>query len=179
MARLPKATLRRTWHARRELSETELPNRFEIRVRYPETDQMGVVYHANYLAWCDIGRTELIRDLGTSYAALEAQGVLLAVADASLRFHASARYDDIVRIETTVEQVRSRAVTFAYEIRRRDPAPEIRLVTARTTLVALDRSGSPRTLPPTLVTALRTASRDSAGGTYPGLGGTVPPGEHT
>jgi acyl-CoA thioester hydrolase len=129
----------------------------ELRVRYPETDQMGVVYHANYLAWCDIGRTELIRELGKSYAELEKEGLFLAVADASLRYHAPARYDDLVRVETWVEEVRSRTVAFAYLVTRAGgPAPE-RLITARTTLIALDRAGTTQKLPAHLVAALRGA----------------------
>ena len=83
----------------------------ELRVRYGETDQMGVVYHANYLVWCEVGRTDFIRTSGMSYRQMEEAGVALAVADASLRFHAPARYDDVVRVETTLTDVRSRSVT--------------------------------------------------------------------
>lgn len=118
-----------------------------VRVRYAETDRMGVVYHANYLIWCEIGRTELIRALGTSYASLEEDGVRLAVTDASIRYHSAARYDDRVRVETWIERAQSRAVTFRYEIARIAPAPEIRLATATTKLVALDVDGVPRRLP--------------------------------
>jgi acyl-CoA thioester hydrolase len=118
----------------------------DLRVRYAETDQMGVVYHANYLIWCEIGRTELIRTLGLPYAELErTAGILLAVADASIRYHASARYDDPVRVLTTLADVRSRTITFDYLITNADSGA--RLVTARTTLVCLDRSGRPVTLP--------------------------------
>jgi len=121
----------------------------ELRVRYAETDQMGVVYHANYLVWCEIGRTELIRSFGLPYAELErSAGILLAVADASLRYHASARYDDPIRVVTTLVDVRSRTITFDYLIAHADTGE--RLVTARTTLVSLDRSGRPVTLPPML-----------------------------
>jgi len=125
----------------------------QFRVRYAETDQMGVVYHANYLVWCEIGRTELMRSLGTTYASLEADGVLLAVSDASLRFHGSARYDDLVAVDTTLDEVRSRTIGFSYLISRvaeGDGSPH-RLVTARTTLVALGRDGRPRSMPPELV----------------------------
>jgi acyl-CoA thioester hydrolase len=83
----------------------------ELRVRYSETDQMQVVYHANYLVWCEIGRTEFIREVWGSYADVEKSGVALAVVDASLRYHAPARYDDLVRVTTTVRDVRSRTVT--------------------------------------------------------------------
>ena len=117
----------------------------EFRVRYGETDQMGVVYHANYLVWCEIGRTELIRTRGMSYAEMEAAGVLLAVADASLRFHAPARYDDLVRVTTTLAEVRSRTVTFDYVITHAESGE--RLVTARTTLVSVDRGGRTVAMP--------------------------------
>jgi acyl-CoA thioester hydrolase len=118
----------------------------ELRVRYGETDQMGVVYHAEYLAWCEMGRTEYIRRLGTSYAALEAAGTRLAVAEASLRYHAPARYDEIIRVETTLTEKRSRALTFDYRICHAETGT--RLVTARTLLVSLDTQGRPMPLPP-------------------------------
>jgi acyl-CoA thioester hydrolase len=125
----------------------------EFRVRYSETDQMGIVYHANYLPWCEIGRTDLIRRLWRSYADLEAQGVLLAVTEVSLRYHASARYDEMVRVVTTLDQVRSRGVSFRYEIVRAED--ERRLVSARTDLVAIDRAGVPVRLPASLIQAFR------------------------
>jgi acyl-CoA thioester hydrolase len=132
----------------------------EFRVRYSETDQMGIVYHANYLPWCEMGRTELIRRLWKSYADVEADGVLLAVTEATLRYHASARYEDMVRVVTTLEQVRSRGVTFAYEIFRVDEndGSTKRLVTARTELIGIDRAGTPRKLPADLLDAFRNAA---------------------
>jgi acyl-CoA thioester hydrolase len=117
----------------------------DFRVRYSETDQMGVVYHAEYLVWCEVGRTEFIRNLGLPYARLEQRGTMLAVADASLRFLAPARYDDMIRVETTLADVRSRAITFDYVIR--NAATDLRLVTARTMLVAIDRAGRPTPIP--------------------------------
>lgn len=117
----------------------------EFRVRYPETDQMGVVYHANYLHWCDIGRTEYLRARGATYADLERNGMLLAVAEASLRYHASARYDQIIRVETTLRDVRSRALTFDYEIVHAETGT--RFVSASTVLVSLDAAGRPVQLP--------------------------------
>lgn len=128
------------------------------RVRYAETDQMGVVYHSNYLVWCEIGRTDYLRHLGTSYAVLERQGLKLAVSDAQLRYHAPARYDDVVQIETWIERAQSRALTFGYEIFRTEPGPRLRLVTASTRLVALDATGAPCKLPPNLLELFRHAS---------------------
>jgi acyl-CoA thioester hydrolase len=131
----------------------------EFRVRYSETDQMGIVYHANYLPWCEVGRTELIRQVWKSYAEVEREGILLAVTDVSLRYHSSARYDDRIRVITTLEQVRSRSVTFDYRVERLDDdGRAVRLVSARTVLTALDRAGVPRKLPEALVDAFRRAT---------------------
>ena len=116
----------------------------ELRARYAETDQMGIVYHSHYLVWCEVGRTDYIRRIGMPYAELERQGMRLAVSEASLRFHAPARYDDLVRVETSMQDVRSRAVTFDYRIVNADTGTT--LVTACTTLVSLDTSGKPVTL---------------------------------
>lgn len=131
------------------------PGVVELRVRYAETDQMGVVYHANYLVWCEIGRTEMIRSLGPSYASLERDGVMLAVSDLSMRFHGSARYDDRIVVETTIKDVRSRSLTFDYQIFRQDEDARKRLVTATTALIALDANGRPRSMPASLVNLFR------------------------
>jgi acyl-CoA thioester hydrolase len=117
----------------------------EVRVRYAETDQMGIAYHANYLVWCEIGRTDLIRQSGMTYAAMEARGVKLAVSAASLRFHASARYDDLVQVETTITDVKSRSVTFAYNISR--AATGERLASAITSLVSISAAGKTVAMP--------------------------------
>lgn len=106
---------------------------------------MGVVYHANYLVWCEVGRTDFIRAGGVTYRAMEEAGIGLAVADASLRFHAPARYDDLIRVETTLTDVRSRSVTFDYLVVRADDAA--RLVSATTRLVSIDREGRTTALP--------------------------------
>lgn len=117
----------------------------EVRVRYAETDQMGVVYHANYLVWCEIGRTDLIRQLGTPYAELERNGVALAVIDASVRYHSAARYDDLIRVRTVLTDVRSRTVTFDYRIE--DATTGLRLASASTTLASLNKDGKLVALP--------------------------------
>lgn len=122
-----------------------------VRVRYGETDQMGVAYHANYLVWCEIGRTDLIRTLGPSYAEIEEQGIRLAVAEATLRYVAPARYDDELVIETRLERAQSRLVTFGYRIVMERPAgrgePGALLATATTVLVAIDHAGRTRSMP--------------------------------
>lgn len=117
----------------------------EVRVRYAETDQMGVVYHANYLVWCEIGRTDFIRASGRPYAELERDGVRLAVSDVIMRFHASARYDDAIHVHTRLVNVRSRALTFAYRIHRVDNG--VLLVSATTSLISLAADGRPVAMP--------------------------------
>jgi acyl-CoA thioester hydrolase len=121
------------------ITATPRESTIEVRVRYAETDQMGVVYHANYLVWCEIGRTDLIRQLGTSYADLERDGVGLAMIDASVRYHFAARYDDLIRIRTVLSDVRSRTVTFDYTIE--NASSGLRLASARTTLATLNKEG--------------------------------------
>ncbi len=111
----------------------------ELRVRYAETDRMGVVYYANYLVWCEVGRVELLRSLGRSYAALEADGIGLAVSEATVRYLSPARFDDVVRVATTLTGVRSRAVTFDYVITNAESGT--RLATAHTALVSIDSAG--------------------------------------
>jgi acyl-CoA thioester hydrolase len=106
---------------------------------------MGVVYHANYLVWCEIGRTDLIRQLGTSYADLERDGIALAVIDASVRYHSGARYDDMIRVRTTLTDVRSRAVRFDYTIE--DVTTGTRLASASTTLASINKEGKLVALP--------------------------------
>ena len=121
------------------------PTDIEFRVRYAETDQMGVVYHANYLVWCEMGRTDFIRRRGMSYADMERAGTLLAVADVNARFHAAARYEELVRVRTTLAEIHSRRIVFDYLITNAET--EQRLVTARTSLVSIDSRGRPRALP--------------------------------
>ena len=140
-----------TSHTRRPTAHT-----VEFRVRYAETDQMQVVYHSNYLVWCEIGRTEFIRALGTPYAELERQNVTLAVVEANLRFHAAARYDNLIRVTTTIADVRSRTITFDYVITNAETGE--RFVTASTRLASLTRDSRLTTLPDNLRKVLADAA---------------------
>jgi len=89
----------------------------EIRVRYADTDQMAVVYYANYFVWLEIARTEFLRELGVEYRAMEAEEKLaLPVTEASCRYKAPARYDDIVLIKTRITQIRNTSFKFEYEL---------------------------------------------------------------
>ena len=87
-----------------------------VRVRYAETDQMGVVYHANYLIWMEVGRVELCRASGFRYRDLEQDGILMAVVEANCRYLSPALYDDEVVIRTRIETANARVVRFAYEM---------------------------------------------------------------
>jgi len=95
-----------------------LTNETRVRVRYAETDQMGIVYYANYLVWMEIGRVELCRALGFEYREMELQDkVLLTVAEATCRYLSPARYDEEVIVKTCVERAHLRLVTFGYQMR--------------------------------------------------------------
>jgi acyl-CoA thioester hydrolase len=117
---------------------------------------MGVVYHTNYLIWCEVGRTDYIRSVGTPYARLEREGVALAVAEATLRCHAPARYDDPIRVETVLSAIKSRTLTFDYLVMHAGTGE--RLASARTVLVSLDRDGRVTALPSALRELLAEAA---------------------
>ena len=118
----------------------------EVRVRYSETDQMGVVYYSNYLVWFEVGRAEFCRQRGLAYRDFEQKAqAYLAVAEAQCRYHKPARYDDVLLIRTRVEQFRTRTVRFAYEIVRKDP--HTILATGSTLHVVLDSRGRPKCFP--------------------------------
>lgn len=95
-------------------------NRTEIDVRYQETDQMGVVYHANYLVWFEIGRTKLIEQLGFTYAEMEASGILLPVIDAHLSYKKPATYGKKVYVETTLAAYEGIRITYDYKVKSKD-----------------------------------------------------------
>ncbi|GGF85943.1 hypothetical protein GCM10010912_34070 [Paenibacillus albidus] len=98
-----------------------LPSRWyaaTLRVRYQESDQMGVVYHANYLNWFECGRTEMFRELGFAYRELEKQGILLPVTTADLQFKSPARYDDYIAVFARLTTFSALRVVYEYEIRR-------------------------------------------------------------
>jgi acyl-CoA thioester hydrolase len=116
-----------------------------VRVNYSETDQMGVVYHARYLVWLDIARTEHLRLSGMSYRDLEASGLRLVVGEIAVRYRRPARYDDAIRIRCWVRELASRRIDFGYVV---EHAGEGRLLaTAFTSLMVLDRTMSPTRLP--------------------------------
>jgi acyl-CoA thioester hydrolase len=117
-----------------------------IRVRYAETDQMGVVYHSNYLIWFEIGRVELMRALGFEYKKMETDDdCYIVVAEASCRYLLPARYDELLRIRTRISQAGNRIVKYSYELLR--DSDNHLLATGATTHVICGRDGKPKQLP--------------------------------
>jgi len=116
------------------------------RVNYSEVDQMGVVYHANYLVWLDVARCELLRQAGMSYKELEAKGFFLVVSEARLRYKRAAKYDDVVRVKCWVRELGSRKVGFGYAIEHIERG-EL-LATAVIELLSLSQTFQPTRLPP-------------------------------
>ena len=115
----------------------------EIRVRYCECDPMGVVHHTVYPVWFEMGRTELLRATGRNYRDMEEAGVFLAVVRMQVAYRRPARYDDLLRLETTLTSAGHVKIEHAYELYRDDEL----LCTGATTLACLDRAGKARALP--------------------------------
>jgi acyl-CoA thioester hydrolase len=116
-----------------------------VRVRYAETDQMGVVYHANYLVWFEVGRVEFIRQLGLDYRSMEEDGALIAVAEATARYKAPARYDDELIVRTSLAGVRGPIVRFRYAVVR--AADEMILCEGETVHFVVGRDMKRREMP--------------------------------
>jgi acyl-CoA thioester hydrolase len=127
-----------------------------LRVRYAETDQMGVVYHANHFVWFEVGRVELFRELGFSYKEMEREeGCFIAVVEAQCRYKAPVHYDDEVIVRTYVKHVRERVIRFGYELRRADNG-EL-LAEGETTHIVADREMKPRAMPEKYLHVFRAA----------------------
>jgi acyl-CoA thioester hydrolase len=124
-------------------TSTTLIRRTHVRVRYAETDCMGVVYYANYFVWFEIGRTDWLRDTGHSYRAMESDGVQLPVIEAHCEYRRAARYDDELEIRTRATLLTPVRIRFDYEIARGEEA----LVSGYTVHAALDSRGRPCRLP--------------------------------
>jgi acyl-CoA thioester hydrolase len=116
-----------------------------VRVRYAETDQMGVVYYANYFVWFEVGRTDWLRGSGWTYREMEAAGVSLPVVEAHCQYRQPAKYDDELEIRTTGSMASPIRLQFGYEIVR--SADGVALATGRTVHASLDRDGRPCRLP--------------------------------
>jgi acyl-CoA thioester hydrolase len=142
------------------LMDSAAVNETRLRVRYVETDQMGVVYHANYLIWFEVGRVELLRQMGFSYRDMEANdGCCIAVIDARCRYKAPARYDDEVIIRTRLEHMRESVIRFAYEVVR--SGDNTLLAEGETTHVVVDMEMKKTRLPKKYSDAFRAAMEHS------------------
>jgi len=127
-----------------------------VRVRYAETDQMGIVYHANYFVWFEVGRVELLRQLGFSYRDMEERdGCGIAVIDARCRYKAPARYDDEIIVRTRLRLLRESLIQFEYDVVRADG--ETLLAEGDTTHIVVDRQMKRTPLPEKYSIAFRHA----------------------
>lgn len=134
------------------------PSTTSLRVRYAETDQMGVAYYANYFVWCEVGRVELLRQLGFEYKQMEIEdGCHLPVVEATCRYRSPARYDDVVTVETRVAGLRGSVIRFAYRLlaERNGAAERVLLAEAETVHVVVDRNMRKRPLPEPYFSAIR------------------------
>lgn len=117
-----------------------------VRVRYAETDQLGIVYHANYFIWFEVGRVEFIRQYGVEYKQMEIEDDChIVVAEARCRFHHPARYDEVLRIRTSIIEASSRTVRFGYQVF--NDATGRLLATGETAHVVCGRDGRPKRFP--------------------------------
>ena len=131
-------------------------NETRLRVRYAETDQMGVVYHSNHLLWFEVGRVELLREMGFSYRDMERdEGRFIAVAEVQCRYKAPVYYDDEVVVRTRLKAVRKSVVVFSYELVRAEN--RILLAEGETTHVVTDATMNVAALPDKYLTAFRAA----------------------
>ncbi len=128
----------------------------EVTVRYAETDQMGRAHHGVYVVWCELGRTSMMREHGVSYADLEQRGVYLPMTRLDVEYRSPARYEEPVRIDTRIPEVRSRTVRFDYEL---FGSGDRLLARASTELACIDAEGRMRRLPEDVRAALAAASR--------------------
>lgn len=135
-------------------------NETRIRVRYAETDQMGVVYHANHFIWFEVGRVELLRQFGFSYKAMELEDdCFIAVVDARCRYKAPVHYDDEVIIHTCLKHVREKVIHFAYELRNADTGHL--LGEGETIHIVANSRMKPRALPEKYMKVFRAAVTSS------------------
>jgi acyl-CoA thioester hydrolase len=146
-------------------SQIQAINETRLRVRYAETDQMGVVYHANHFVWFEVGRVELLRQLGFSYRDMESKdGRFIAVAEAKCRYRAPVRYDDEVLVRTQLLNVRDSVVHFGYELRRSGDGTL--LAEGETTHIVTDAEMKIAVLPEKYLTVFRAAVGKQDGKTF-------------
>jgi acyl-CoA thioester hydrolase len=139
------------------LMTSNLTNVTTYRVIYGDTDQMGVVYYANYLRWFERGRSEFLRQIGIPYANIEAAGFHFPVAEVTCRYAQSARYDDVIEIATTLVELSRVSLLFKYQISRQ--ANHVVLATGSTKHACIDREGQVKRIPKMLIEAVEIAMR--------------------
>lgn len=127
----------------------------EIRVRYPECDPMGFAHHGVYATWFEMGRSEMLRQSGVSYKELEEREELLPVVDLSIRYKKPARYDDVLRLRSTMAEVTRAKIIFEYELLR----DELLLATGRTVNACIDGEGKLRPIPDVIFDAFEVEKR--------------------
>ncbi|MEW5807608.1 MAG: thioesterase family protein [Acidobacteriota bacterium] len=120
-------------------------NKTFVRVRYSETDKMGFVHHTHHLSWFEVGRTELLRELGCTYRDLEGQGIFMPVVEVGCRYRSPARYDDLLEIETELKEITYIRIRFEYQVKRVGDGKQI--ATGFTMHVCTDEMGTPQKLP--------------------------------
>ena len=136
----PDSERRVAWPERSEIVGRSVKT--HLRVRYAETDKMGVAYYSEYLVWFEVMRGDFMRALGVPYTDMEAEGYFLPIAEANVRYLAPARYDDVVTVTATLGRIRARAVTFKYVVSR---GPQV-LARGSTTHIPVDQNGRPKSL---------------------------------
>ena len=120
-------------------------NRVSFRVRYAETDAMGVVHHSRYLPWMELGRTEFLRQYGFSYRQCEEEGYFFPLLSATCHYHAPAKYDDLVTVETWIKAIHPPYLEFAYQITREPDG--LLLASGETKQICITKEGNPRREP--------------------------------
>jgi acyl-CoA thioester hydrolase len=144
------------WQVSADDNHHPVVNETRLRVRYAETDQMGVVYHSNHFVWFEVGRVELMRQLGFSYRDMEREdNCYIAVVDARCRYRAPATYDDEIIVRTYIKSVRDSVVHFGYELLRASDG--LLIAEGETTHIAIDGDKKTTTFPPKYMTVLRAA----------------------
>jgi acyl-CoA thioester hydrolase len=132
-------------------------NLTSYRVIYGDTDQMGVAYYSNYLRWFEIGRTELLRQIGLPYTSIEEKGLYFPVTEVSCRYHKPARFDDLVVIETTLSSLGRASLTFNYTLLRKEKDDEVLIASGWTKHACVDEKGEVTKIQPALETTLKAA----------------------
>ncbi len=126
-----------------------------LRVRYAETDAMGIVHHSRYIPWFEVGRVNFLREIGLPYKKIEEMGFLFVITDLGVRYHKPARFDDVVIIRTWMDKVYSRGMRLDYQIVDENG---VTLVTGFTKFICTNKQGQPTRLPDTLISLLRNES---------------------